>query len=497
MSKNQWVVLAPEWGPRLSRYFRNRELKRASQRFGSEIGLPDEEIMPFLQWLRSTWTPQQLVQKESPKPSEVAIEWQEHDKPYWHDLERDVYVVHLPSRKSPLVIAGDKWAAIRQAYSNWSGSPASVNELSRKFGMARRTVLELLRCMGTTHDSAPWTEEELHKEGEGVLIDDLLRRKEERVLVAAERASWDRIKADAAKWRNFNLTVIDKLTTAMPKKYTVPKLTLPESNRRFVAVVSPSDFHHGKYSDDYEVNEPDNRELQRQRLLYSTQQVLADVSRHGRPEQIIIGIGSDFFNIDNDQKMTTEGTPQDVDGNPAEILATGCQLMVEYIDTLRQIAPVNAVLMSGNHDRTTGLMLLLYLGAWYRGMADVKVNTMSAAARQYVEYGNNLLCFNHADMVNKTSDLARLAAVERPCEWGRCGHKMVFTGHLHAIKMEEDRGFTRFQLPSLSGKDRWHDRHGYVGNRKQLAAVLVDRHTGVFGTLYADGDEFIPSDVFG
>ena len=500
---DQWVSLAAVWKQKLSCLVLNREYAKAQRRYGSQIGLPDAELYDFLRWLRvellsnkptkATKTPKEPI----PDFDESDLDLPEHDKAYWHDTNRNVYVVHLPSRKHPLAIPGDTWTAIREAYSNWSGSPASINEIARKFGMARRTVVELLRVMGTTHDSAPWTEETLKVEGEQILTEDLLRRKEERILVASERASWNAVKDDANKWRNLRVHVLDKLATLTPKSYKVRKLDLPQGPREYVAIVSPTDFHFGKYSDDFEVDMEDNRKLQRQRLMVSTQKVMSDVVLFGRPERIIVGVGSDFFNIDNDQKMTTEGTPQDVDGNPAEILATGCQLMVEYIDTLRQIAPVNAVLMSGNHDRTTGLMLLLYLGAWYRGMADVKVNTMSAAARQYVEYGNNLLCFNHADMVNKTSDLARLAAVERPCEWGRCGHKMVFTGHLHAIKMEEDRGFTRFQLPSLSGKDRWHDRHGYVGNRKQLAAVLVDRHTGVFGTLYADGDEFIPSDVFG
>lgn len=490
MAKNQWKSLATTWGPKLEHHVRNRTFKRAVEQYGPKLKLDDDEMAAFLRWLRDDWYPDQ--QEKAALDDMPTIEWQEHDKTYWFDASRNVYVVHLPSRKSPLVIAGDKWASIREAYSNWSGSPQSVNELSRKFGMARRTVIELLRCMGTTHDSAPWTEEELSREGEGVLVDDLLRRKEEKILVAAERASWNKVKEDANKWRNLNAAVLEKLAKALPKAYTVPKLTLPETSRQYVAVVSPTDFHHGKYSDDFEVGEKDNREMQRQRLIHATKQILMDVTRHGRPEQILIGIGSDFFNIDTDHKTTTDGTPQDVDGNPAEILATGCRLMVEYIDLLRQVAPVQAVLMSGNHDRLLGMMLLLYLGAWYRDMPDVKVNVTSASPRQYVEYGNNLLCFHHADLVPKTNDLARLAATERPREWGRCGHKMVFTGHLHATKVEEDRGFTRFQLPSLSGTDRWHHRHGYIGNKKQLAAVLVDKHSGVFGTLYADDDVLMP-----
>lgn len=496
---DHWGILADRWGKKLASKFRQRKWTEIKNKFGKELGLSDDELRDFGRWLVNEWLPQQsqapATESPPPKaqesiPEEVVpnLHWKEHDRTYWYDKSRDLYVVHLPSRKFPLAIPGDKWCAIRDAYSNWSGSPASVNELSRKFGMARRTVLELLRCMGTTHDSAPWTDEELQVEDEDSLVEDLLRRKEERILVKAERDNWDRIKADADKWRTFERQILSKLESAIPEPYHPPKLKVPDSNRRFVAVVSPSDFHHGKYSDEFEVSEEDNRKLQRLRLIKSAERVLGDVTKHGRPERIILGIGSDFFNIDNDKKTTTDGTPQDVDGNPAEILITGCQLMVEYIDLLRQVAPVSAVLMSGNHDRLLGVTLLLYLGAWYRDIPDVQIQQKSAASRQYIEYGQNLLCFHHADTVPKTADLARLAAVEKPREWGRTNHKMVFTGHLHSIKMEEDRGFTRFQLPSLSGTDRWHSRHGYVGSRKVLAAVLVDRDDGVFGTLYAEGD---------
>ena len=499
--KDRWEkTLAEKWGPILEGSIKHRKWGRIVEKYGDEMGMPEDEVIQFCKWLRDSWkqskksgadTNQKLPKVTPPQPDDQFPEaqWKDHDKPYWYDKSRDLYVVHLPSRKHPIAISGDKWGAIRDAYSNWSGSPSSVNEVARKFGMARRTVLELLRVMGTTHDSAPWTEEGLHEDKEDVLVDDLLRRKEERILVRAERDNWNRIKLDAEKWRNFDRQVLSKFSDISSGAYSVPVVSVSSyADRQFAVVVSPTDFHYGKYADKYEVNEVDNRRLQRLRLVQSTERVLSDVTRYGRPEKIIIGIGSDFFNVDNTHKTTTDGTPQDVDGNVAEMVAGGCKLMVEYIDMLRQVAPVSAVLMSGNHDRMLGVTLLLYLSAWYRNSVDVDVNVSSAAPRQYVEYGQNLLCFNHSDVVSKTSDLARLAAVERPQEWGRCEHKMVFTGHLHSVRMEDDRGFTRFQLPSLSGTDRWHSLHGYVGSKKQLAAVMVDKSAGVFGTLYAEGE---------
>ena len=170
----------------------------------------------------------------------------------------------------------------------------------------------------------------------------------------------------------------------------------------------------------------------------------------------------------------------------ADILSTGCELMSTYIDMLRQVAPVEMVLMAGNHDQLLSVSLHLYLQAWYRTCEDV-TTINSAKSRQYITYQNNLICFHHGDGVNKTSDLARLAAIEAPQAWGSCDHRMVFTGHLHYEKIEEDRGFVRYQLPSLSGEDKWHAKSGYIGNRKIVAAVLIDHEDGILASIYASG----------
>jgi hypothetical protein len=203
---------------------------------------------------------------------------------------------------------------------------------------------------------------------------------------------------------------------------------------------------------------------------------------HGQPERIFVGVGSDYFHVDNEAGTTSGGTPQDRDGNPLDIIETGCEMMIEYVDMLRAVAPVELVLMAKNHDHLLGYCLLLYLSAYYREVEGVTVRR-SASPRQYVEYGSTLLTFVHGDAVHKTGDIARLAAVEARELWGRTEHRVALTGHLHYEKMEDDRGFVRYQMPSLSGTDRWHTRHGYVGSRVLLSAVLIDREAGVFGTL--------------
>lgn len=470
-------------------------LKGLSNRaIARELGIADTSVKRRLAWIlgpqsTSACAPmfESVTEDVEPAPDPHAKPVVLPNRTYEINEMTGAYIFAVAGVTKPVVLNKATIEAMVRAYSK-DGEGATINQMCRTFNLRRNIIVAVMRALGHTHDSLPFTAEELAARADEDLAAEVKQLRQGQVYTRIEKEKWQDIKDDAHKWRRFEHTTLVELKGLTHAPYSVPKLKLPKGDRTFIAVVSPTDFHHGKFADAFEVGEDDNRDLQRQRLITSTSRVLADVLKHGCPERIIVGIGSDFLNIDNVHSKTTEGTPQDCDGNPAEILATGCQLMVEYIDLLRQVAPVETVLMSGNHDRLLGVAVMLYLAAWYRDTSDVKVRSNSASPRAYVDYGNSLLCFNHSDKVSKTSDLARLAAIDKPREWGRCAHRMVFTGHLHSLKLEEDRGFVRMQLPSLSGRDRWHDQSGYIGSRAQLAAVLVDKQDGIFGTLYADGE---------
>ena len=199
---------------------------------------------------------------------------------------------------------------MKVAYSNWDGAPSSVNELSRKFGLARTTVNELFRAMGMTHDSSPWSNEELEDAEESSLVEDLLRAKEERVLVKAERKEYRRIKKDADAFRRLDLLAarLAGRFSELAPVHNVPRLNLPNSSEPFVLVISPTDFHWGKRGENY------NREVARKRLMKITERLLSRVSVGGSPEKIILALGGDGLHIDNANSTTTHGTPQDCDG---------------------------------------------------------------------------------------------------------------------------------------------------------------------------------------
>jgi hypothetical protein len=250
-------------------------------------------------------------------------------------------------------------------------------------------------------------------------------------------------------------------------------------------VLGLTDYHWGKYSDPQENFEPYNRAIARERLFSSTEKLIPLLARSGQPEKIYIPVGSDFLHVDNDLSTTTKGTPQDTDGTPAEILVSGCHLMGEWVDLLQTLAPIELILMSGNHDRMMGLSILLYLEALYKNNPNVTVHR-DRTPRVYHTYGKNLLGFSHGESLFRTQDLAGHMSRECPQAWADCPHRTIYTGHKHNEFTETDQstGVVRRQLPSLAGSDRWHSRHGFIGNPKSLPMFLHGKEHGLFSILY-------------
>ncbi len=413
------------------------------------------------------------------------------NKKVFYDPELDVYTTWIQGLPHAIELPGSVHRDIVRAYSNHDGNPSTVNEIAMTFGLPRSWVTKYLRVHEITHDREPFTPEEIMSRSEEDLAAEALQIRRAAIFRRIENDKWNQIRKDAKSWREFEDLIYREfkhlISDSHPREIT--KISLRDPVDEFCCVIGLSDFHWGKYSDAGENGEAFNRKIARDRLFSCTSQILSRLKSIGRPEKIYVPVGSDFFQIDGDSATTSRGTPQDVDCTSAEMLVSGCYLFTNWIDELRSIAPVELVLMSGNHDRSFGLALLLYLSAYYRHCDDVLVNK-SREARTYVKYGSNLIGFVHGDGVRKVKDLAGHMAREASSYWAECPHRTVYTGHLHYELTETDVAFsvTKRQLASLSGPDRWHSRSGYVGAPKLLPAYLHSKEKGIIATLYGPAE---------
>ena len=422
-------------------------------------------------------------EKPAPKPEKepfIENELEAVKQSYHYDSTKDEYYTFLRVADQMICVDGDKHRAMKEAYSNMVGKPASMNEICREFGIPRAWFDEYRRRHGWTHDMSPYTDEEITTKDVDMLVDDLVTRRKHQLHKKFERAKWKSIEESAEKYNMFEGKILNEfrqIVSEAPK--TTPLMAMVEDSLEYALVISPTDFHWGKYGWVDEVGETYNFDEARKRLMEKTQELICRLP--SRPEKIILATGSDWFHVDTDAGTTTKGTPQDMCGSPAEILMTGCQMAREHIELLRQVAPVEVVFMPGNHDRMSAIALMMYLSAAYENVEDCEV-IVSPSTRQYVQYGNNLLGFIHGDGAR---NLVELMSNEKRELWGECQHHTWFHGHLHHRQVVEKGGCLIVQLPSLAGHDRYHARQGYTTSMAGLSAHFIDKDKGLVGTLFA------------
>jgi len=400
---------------------------------------------------------------------------------YLYDAESDTYTTHLKTANSFVSVPGETHRAMLADYSDMLGTPLTIKEISRLHNFPSRWLSEYSRIFKWTHGSDPFTDEEISVFTEAELATALIEKKRNAFLQRATTEETKQIHADAAAYRDLQLTLLNEFRTLLPAPLTkIKKLKMPASDRPYALIISPTDFHWGKHGWEDETGETYNFTEAKHRLMTKTGELISRLP--GAPEKIILGAASDFFHIDNDAATTTKGTPQDTCGSPAQILMTGCKLAREHIELLRQVAPIQVVFMPGNHDRHSSYALMMYLSAAYENTPDVEI-IVSPKSRQYLTYGDTLLGFTHGDST-KQKQLPSLMSTEAQGEWGSHTHHLWFHGHLHHQTLHETAGCTIIQLPSLAGHDRYHYRHGYTQSQAGLAAHLIDREQGLIGYLF-------------
>jgi predicted phosphodiesterase len=198
--------------------------------------------------------------------------------------------------------------------------------------------------------------------------------------------------------------------------------------------------------------------------------------------KIVFPFGQDFFQIDNEQGTTTAGTQQDTDSRFKKIFKEGRRVVIETIEKLKQLAPVDVIVVPGNHGKISEFMLgeLLYIK--YQNDKHVNVDN-SAPDRKYYIYGKNLIMYTHGDQ-EKNSDLPLIMATEMPKEWADCPSRYIKLGHFHQEMLREYCGVKVEILPSLSATDAWHKRKGYVNNTRGVISSIYDKNLGLINKIH-------------
>ena len=260
-----------------------------------------------------------------------------------------------------------------------------------------------------------------------------------------------------------------------------PNINYPKSDPNLLEI-NLFDLHFGKLAWDEETG--DNFDIPiAEKIFDATIDKLIIQSKPYNIERISFIVGNDFFNVDNSRNTTTNNTPQDEDTRWHKTFRRGRQLIIKQIDKLSQIAPVDVIVVRGNHDTERSFYLGETLTCWYRNSKDVTVDN-DPKPRKYYKYGNNLIGYTHGNE-EKVLDLPVIMATQVPQLWAETKYREWHLGHIHQkkeikwVSTQEHKGTVIRYMRSLSGTDAWHSSKGFIGNVRAGEGFIWNKDNGL------------------
>jgi hypothetical protein len=291
---------------------------------------------------------------------------------------------------------------------------------------------------------------------------------------------WLRRKVAEQKLESIFNRLLDQFKTAAP-----PRAPINYPPGRGMLEISIMDLHLGKYCWATETGRAYDPEIA-EKMFWAAVDDLLHKAAGCQPEKILFVIGNDFFNVDNLEKTTTAGTPQDEAMRWQESFLCGRKLMIAAIERLRQVAPVHVLIVPGNHDAQRLWYLGAVLSAFFQNTPGVQIDH-TCHPRKYVLYGKNLIGFCHGHS-EKHDKLPMLMAVERPQDWAATRFREWHLGHFHSKKTKvfvahQDLFSVQVRiLPSLCPPDAWHANMGYT-SKLAAEAYFWDAENGCVATF--------------
>jgi hypothetical protein len=287
----------------------------------------------------------------------------------------------------------------------------------------------------------------------------------------------------------------------------LPRIAAPRWNKKpgggYLFEFSPFDLHMGKLT--WEGETPTNYDTNIAEDLFkaSLHHLFERAMRlsGGQLERILCVFGNDVSHSDGKRGQTTAGTPLDNDSRYIKVFKRIKDVHIYALEYLRQLAPVDVVIIPGNHDELTSFMLGEVLEARYHDTPHITFDN-SAKLRKYYEFGTNMFGFTHGN-VEAVKELGLTMAREEPEMWARCASREWHLGHKHISEKFEartlpgrvdqdlisDKGVRIRRITSLSGHDFWHTQHAYM-DRRCGEAFLFHKTAGFCEHMSFNVDHF-------
>jgi hypothetical protein len=291
-------------------------------------------------------------------------------------------------------------------------------------------------------------------------------------------------KTQEIRARNVISELIIDAQKAAPR-YPVLKHT--SSKAGLLYEIGIPDLHFGRLTWEEETGEDYDIKIARGMVENVLKQLLAYAEQF-RVSKILLPIGNDFFNVNNKEGETTHGTRQQEDTRWQKTFRAGRMMAVNMIDACAAIAPVDVLIVPGNHDEERMFYLGDALDCWYHNAKRIAIDNR-AIKRKYYSFGANLIGFTHGSEERKNS-LTSLMPLEVPQLWAASKYREWHTGDKHhktdmVQQVDENLGVVVRILRSLAPADAWTFDKGFVGAIHAAESFLWHPANGIVAQFTA------------
>jgi hypothetical protein len=290
------------------------------------------------------------------------------------------------------------------------------------------------------------------------MLQDWIQINFERILSLDEE---EKIKALKASFQKF------------AESYAPPKFNIISKPKGDV-LLEPvfSDVHFGLHSWGEETGYDYDLKIA-ERMYKEAGENLYSKMRHYRADRILMPVGNDLLHVDNPHNTTTKGTPQHSDSRWQKAYDVALENVLWSIDLFASIAPVEVVLVPGNHAAVMEELLGKAIQIFYRNTTHVNVD-VRPMPRKYHRWETVQIGLTHGHGEKKAS-LPMLMMNEAKPNMAELQCLEFHTGHYHTRIVEELSGVVVRTVSALALSDSWHNQKGYKGNLHAVEGFVFSR----------------------
>lgn len=334
-------------------------------------------------------------------------------------------------------------------------------EIGRQLGITRETVKSTLKTIKTRaakqgyspgHDMVHTVPDGFKVKGVSTYYND----------EGKPVGQWVKSQSDEKRQIEIMLERLDAAMDSIPRFAPTP--TPEQTDENLLSLLTITDFHLGMYAWEAETGDAWDVDIARQVFLDSVHKMI-----QGSPKSevgILCQLG-DFLHWDGMLAITpTSSHVLDADTRYGKLVELAMTVMSQAVGMmLEHFGKVVVVSAEGNHDISGSIWLRKYIKHVFGDDERVEVIDNEFPFYGYL-WGETMLGFHHGHKV-KLANLHKLFASEPRFRkmWGSATQTYIHVGHYHHEKVIEDGGAIAEQHPTLSGRDAYASRGGWVSRR--------------------------------